>query len=187
MTPNKNPSILQEAAQGLRKKPAAVLAATLCFWVTAMVAIAPALLSPVALVLTVPLVFAPSLYQYIVTLGGLSQDKEFNLQSGLGWRFFRTYFSPKFRGSFRLLWGLFKGIVAFDLSMAVLAVLFTSIGPSIWPDFDASMGEFASLVNAGAIGEASLYLQGNPSLLAFTSLLLGLAFFFEIFCFWPVD
>ena len=67
MTPNKNPNILQEAAQGLRKKPAAVLAATLCFWVMAMVAIAPALLSPISLVWTIPLVYAPSSYQYIVT------------------------------------------------------------------------------------------------------------------------
>ena len=178
MTPNKKPTILQEAAKGLQKKPAAVIAATLCFWVMAMVAIAPALLSPIALVLTVPLVFAPSLYQYIVTLGGLSQDKEFDLQSGLGWRFFRTYFSPKFRGSFRLLWGLLKGILAFDLSLAVLSIVFTYLGPLVWPDFDAAMGEFASLVNAGAIGEASAFLQGNLSLLSFTALLLGLAFFF---------
>ncbi len=178
MTPNKNQSILQEAAQGLKKKPAAVVAATLCFWVMAMVAVAPALLSPAILILTVPFVLAPSLYQYIVTIGGLSQDKDFDLQSGLGWRFFRTYFSPKFRGCFRLLWGLLKAILAFDLSTALLSAVFTYAGPSIWPDFNATMEEFASLLTAGAIGEASTYLQGSQTLLSFSTLLVGLAFFF---------
>ncbi|MGN1261802.1 MAG: hypothetical protein ACI4UT_01895, partial [Candidatus Enteromonas sp.] len=160
------------------KKPAAVVTATLCFWVMAMVAVAPALLSPAILILAVPFVLAPSLYQYIVTIGGLSQDKDFDLQSGLGWRFFRTYFSPKFRGSFRLLWGLLKAILAFDLSTALLSAVFTYAGPSIWPDFNATMEEFASLLTAGAIGEASTYLQGSQTLLSFSTLLVGLAFFF---------
>lgn len=176
MTPKT--SLFHASFDGLKKKPGSVVLATFSFWMLCIVAIVPCLITPLLLFITVPFLFAPALYQYLVILGGLSQDDSFGLESKTSWAFFSRYFAPQFRGCFRFSMGLMKGLAAFWVATIFVIPSFVSIAPSIWSDFNAELETMTNLMQTENMGKVVAYLNGSSTLLSALGISTLLAFFF---------
>ena len=175
-------SLFQRSKAGVKKNPGALFAATFSFWIMTLVAIAPSLLSPIFLFLTVPLVFAPSLFVYIASAGGLSQDSNFALDGKTSWGLFFSYFTLPYRGAFKLMLGFLKAMLAFFAAALAVSAFMGAFATMIWPDFNETINAFYNLMETASANDILDYLQESVTLSQYltisVSVVFGVAFLF---------
>lgn len=173
---NSPKKLFAKMKEGISKNPGQMIAATFSFWIMVLVAIAPCLLSPLFLVLTVPFIFAPALFVYVATAGGLSQDPEFAISNKTTWGLFLSYFSVPYRGAFKMWLGFLKAMLAFFGVMLVVSALMSGLAPVIWPDFNDTINNFYSLLESGSANEIFHFMQESDTLIQYTTLSSSIVF-----------
>lgn len=143
----------------------------------------PAILSPISLVFTLPLVFAPAVFTMVAAIGGFTNEKDFNLSNVNIWIFFRRYYTNRFFGCFRMIRNLFRGFLVYVLIAFIAFLALGNFGESFWPGLTEALNQLYFLSQNTSASDVISYINSSDVLLNFLLYVQGIAILFGSFSF----